>query len=45
MNAGHLDANFTTASVVEWMKLTGGVTLLDSSAQRPTHGASHEAVV
>jgi lipopolysaccharide export system protein LptA len=45
VNASRLDATFTTASVVEWMKLTGGVTLLDSNAQRPIHGGSREAEV
>jgi len=45
VTSNHLDATFSTASVVQWMKLTGSVVLTDTSAQLPTHGGANEAEV
>jgi len=45
VTASHLDANFSTTSVVQWMKLTGSVAILDTSAQRPMHGGANEAEI
>ena len=45
VTANRLEASFTTVSVVERMKLTAGVTLADTNAQKPMHGGAREAVV
>lgn len=45
VSSSHLDATFSTASVVQWMKMTGGVTLVDTNAQKPVHGGASVAEV
>jgi lipopolysaccharide export system protein LptA len=42
VTSSHLDATFSEASIAQWMKLTGGVKLEDTSAERPTYGTAHE---